>query len=175
MDFGKEKFGGPFTEEEVEDAKTFLRLIPLIVCFILGNSIVHNVQADFLKPGNWINDVVNFGMPTWLFSLILIPFYHLLLYYFFHKHIPSMLKCIAAGLLMSLIGFILLDVVELGSVFVYDDIQRYLSCTPLNATDQPDYHVDWYCKLGPFLLLGTGRALAVVSFYVFLISVGHHD
>ena len=29
MDFGKEKFGGPFTEEEVEDVKTVLRLIPL--------------------------------------------------------------------------------------------------------------------------------------------------
>ena len=33
MDYGKEKFGGPFTEEEVEDVKTVLRLLPLIVCF----------------------------------------------------------------------------------------------------------------------------------------------
>ena len=32
LDFGKdEKFGGPFTEEEVEDVKTALRLIPLVV------------------------------------------------------------------------------------------------------------------------------------------------
>ena len=30
MDYGKEKFGGPFTEEEVEDVKTILRLLPLI-------------------------------------------------------------------------------------------------------------------------------------------------
>ena len=29
IDYGKEKFGGPFTEEEVEDVKTVLRLIPL--------------------------------------------------------------------------------------------------------------------------------------------------
>ena len=35
MDFGKTKFGGPFTEEEVEDVKTVLRLIPLIICFSL--------------------------------------------------------------------------------------------------------------------------------------------
>ena len=32
MDYGKEKFGGPFTEEEVEDVKTVLRLIPLVIC-----------------------------------------------------------------------------------------------------------------------------------------------
>ena len=89
MDFGKHKFGGPFTEVEVEDVKTFLRLIPLIVCFILSVSIARNVQIDFLKPGNWINDVVSFGMRSWMFSLILIPFYCLLLYYVFHKHAYS--------------------------------------------------------------------------------------
>ena len=31
MDFGKEKFGGPFTEEEVVDFKTILRLSPTSV------------------------------------------------------------------------------------------------------------------------------------------------
>ena len=134
MDFGKQKFGGPFTEEEVEDVKTFLRLIPLIVCFVLSDSIARNVQIDFLKPGNQINDVINFGMRSWMFPLVLIPVYRLLLYDAFHKHIPSMLKCIAAGLLMSLVGFILLEAVELYSVFVYDDIQRYLSCNQVNAT-----------------------------------------
>ena len=31
MDYGKEKFGGPFIEEEVEDVKTVLRMIPLVI------------------------------------------------------------------------------------------------------------------------------------------------
>ena len=53
---------------------------------------------------------------------------------------------------------------------MYDDIKRYLSCTQLNVTVPPDYNVDWYWKLGPFLLLGTGRTLANVSFYVFVIA-----
>ena len=35
MDYGKEKFGGLFTEEEVEDVKTVLRLLPLVVCLSL--------------------------------------------------------------------------------------------------------------------------------------------
>ena len=72
MDFGKQNFGGPFTEEKVEDVKTFLKLIPLIVCVVLIASIAHNVQIDFLKPGNWINDVINFGMPTWMFHLTIL-------------------------------------------------------------------------------------------------------
>ena len=39
MDYGKEKFGGPFTEEEVEDVKTFLRLLPLVICLSLYASL----------------------------------------------------------------------------------------------------------------------------------------
>ena len=65
-----------------------------------------------------------------MFYLILIPVYCLLLYDVFHKHISSMLKCIAAGLLMSLVGFILSDAVELYSVLytmIYRDIYPVLN------------------------------------------------
>ena len=34
LDFGKHKFGGPFTEEEVEDVKTLFRLTPLLIVII---------------------------------------------------------------------------------------------------------------------------------------------
>ena len=33
IDFGKSKYGGPFTTEQVEDVKTLLRLLPLILIF----------------------------------------------------------------------------------------------------------------------------------------------
>ena len=32
IDLGKSKYGGPFTNEEVEDTKTFLRILPLLLC-----------------------------------------------------------------------------------------------------------------------------------------------
>ena len=41
-DYGKGKFGGPFTEEEVEDVKTFLRLLPLVICLSLSVCIFEN-------------------------------------------------------------------------------------------------------------------------------------
>ena len=34
IDLGKNKYGGPFTNEEVEDTKTFLRILPLLLCLI---------------------------------------------------------------------------------------------------------------------------------------------
>ena len=32
IDLGMSKYGGPFTVEEVEDVKTFFRLLPIIIC-----------------------------------------------------------------------------------------------------------------------------------------------
>ena len=42
VDYGKEKFGGPFTEEEVEDVKTFSRLLPLIICLSVSVTVLEN-------------------------------------------------------------------------------------------------------------------------------------
>ena len=36
MDYGKEKFRDPCTEEEVEDVKTVLLLLPLVICLCLS-------------------------------------------------------------------------------------------------------------------------------------------
>ena len=41
IDFGKSKYGGPFTTEQVEDVKTFFRMFPLIIIFgMLSGSVV---------------------------------------------------------------------------------------------------------------------------------------
>ena len=85
MDYGKEKFGGPFTEEEVEDVKTVLRLLPLVICFCL------NVTVSGISPTVYLfNDdksivILNAAIKSWLFPILLIPLYQLLLYRCFHK------------------------------------------------------------------------------------------
>ena len=42
LDYGKHKFGGPFTEEEVEDVKTILRLLPVFLS-LFGAFIANNL------------------------------------------------------------------------------------------------------------------------------------
>ena len=48
MDYGKEKFGGPFTEEEVEDVKTVLRLLPLVICLSLSVGALEWIPMVYL-------------------------------------------------------------------------------------------------------------------------------
>ena len=59
MDYGKDKFGGPFTEEEVEDVKTVLRLLPLVICMTLSVTAleIFHVVLPFVE--NERNFVVN--------------------------------------------------------------------------------------------------------------------
>ena len=54
IDFGKSKYGGPFTTEQVEDVKTFLRLIPLIFIFAVIGDVFFaaNVLYDNLEKVN---------------------------------------------------------------------------------------------------------------------------
>ena len=80
IDLGKDKYGGPFTVEEVEDVKTFFRMIPLFIA-IIGYSLSREYYYNF--PNNdasfliclLSNDAVHV---TSSFLLIMIYLYTLL-------------------------------------------------------------------------------------------------
>ena len=88
LDFGKHKFGGPFTEEEVEDVKTIFRLTPLLV-FLYG--VVFFCELNLSQIPVTIDCVTNFEDITAL-CFVLIPVYRFIVYPLVRKHIPSLLK-----------------------------------------------------------------------------------
>ena len=160
MDFGKGKFGGPFTEEEVEDVKTVLRLIPLVICSSFFSGDTERAPADLMKIVNYETAFVDTGMGNCFFPVLLIPVYRLLLHRFIHRYTPSMLNSIAIGMALCLVGYIALEALVIKGVVDSDDVQSYLSCTA-NTTlaHPPDEYVEWYWKLGPYLLYGVGRTI----------------
>ena len=171
MDYGKEKFGGPFTEEEVEDVKTVLRLLPLVICLSLSVCTFESSPIPCLLNDNEDILVLNQAFIIWLFPVLLIPLYQLLLYRCFHSCSPSMLRCIGAGLFLCTLGFILLSALGVVGVIVSDDVQRYLSCTARadNATNPGDL-VEWYWKLVPFIGFNSGKTIIGVLFFEFIIA-----
>ena len=80
IDFGKNKYGGPFTTEQVEDVKTFLRILPLITLISIGASIVYatNNLHMYLAIGQTITDMdkKNWELRNTLLNVTLIPPYH---------------------------------------------------------------------------------------------------
>uniref|UniRef100_A0A1X7TSR0 Uncharacterized protein n=1 Tax=Amphimedon queenslandica TaxID=400682 RepID=A0A1X7TSR0_AMPQE len=98
LDLGKDKYGGPFTEEEVEDVKTVLRLIPLLlICSIasgLNGYYTEGIYSEIYGCQYTLAGSISFNT-VYVFIILLHQF---LIYPCFHKYIPSMLKRIGLGI-----------------------------------------------------------------------------
>ena len=115
LDFGKHKFGGPFTEEEVEDVKTIFRLFPVLlsvfaVAFL--SDIGHRqtpVANHTIKSLRYCNKSIT--------NFVMIPVYRFIVYPLARKHIPSLLKMIGAGLIVCLVSTVINTVVTANAFF----------------------------------------------------------
>ena len=121
IDLGKDKYGGPFTIEQVEDVRTFLKLLPLLLCLTglslsmkLGLLTFHLSRSVFISRVEVIFSM-NFiaGSLPYLLCSIYILLYQFILYPCFANYIPSMLKKISIGLVCSLVTLIICIILRL--------------------------------------------------------------
>uniref|UniRef100_A0A1X7TES9 Uncharacterized protein n=1 Tax=Amphimedon queenslandica TaxID=400682 RepID=A0A1X7TES9_AMPQE len=94
LDLGKDKYGGPFTEEEVEDVKTVFRMLPLfigVIAFVLSDDYYWSAIGSFTLP----TCLAVTDSPYYFCSVILIVC--------FYKYIPSMLTRISVGIFLAFI------------------------------------------------------------------------
>ena len=136
LDLGKQKYGGPFTVEQVEDVKTFLGILKVLVSIVpifmlqfVSESILPRfaVHRDFFfkPPGNIsfhtyghmirIEGIVHYlflssGLLSPLLVVVSLPLYLFLLRPFITYHIPGLLKTIlkriGVGLLLIILSLL---------------------------------------------------------------------
>ena len=105
IDFGKSKYGGPFTTEQVEDVKTLLRT----VLFILSGSALFGIGSKFYYRSEIATKLFDIESDPSLSNLpirkcsfefvitnfytisatVLIPIYELIIHPLFHQLIPN--------------------------------------------------------------------------------------
>ena len=123
LDLGKNKYGGPFTEEEVEDVKTASRIIlPLMLC-VCAYACTDNRYWSY--SNNSLTQCIIFTrFPFNMSCLCLILVYLFFIRIFFYKYIPSMLTRISVGIFLafavSVVKLIIYSPVQLiyGSSFI---------------------------------------------------------
>uniref|UniRef100_A0A1X7UPW4 Uncharacterized protein n=1 Tax=Amphimedon queenslandica TaxID=400682 RepID=A0A1X7UPW4_AMPQE len=94
LDLGKDKYGGPFTEEEVEDVKTVFRMLPLFIAFV----------PFALSDDVYWSAIDSFTLPTcFAVTDILYYFCSVLIIVCFYKYIPSMLTRMSVGIFLAFI------------------------------------------------------------------------
>ena len=124
LDLGKEKYGGPYTTEEVENVKAFLGIVRVLLTvgpiFFVEIAFSENlpglVQLSHYYYDNYYGNITllklvpsyayfyGSGCLTPLLILILIPLYLCLLRPFIHDYIPGMLKRMGLGMVLHLIS-----------------------------------------------------------------------
>ena len=120
LDLGKEKYGGPFSEEEVEDVKTVLRLLPLFICVVGFPMSWGAFDLPIHVSGLGDDDLSiyvlkcleEYRIPFIVCSLLIL-LYQLIIYPCFYKYIPSMLKRIGMGLVFTLFSIVFITIVEI--------------------------------------------------------------
>ena len=126
LDFGKVQYGGPFTNEEVEDTKTVLRLLVLLLSlfgfhlsseFSVNNHVLYKSCPSSLALLYFIS---NPSILTDIITLVGIPVFHVLVKSSFGKYVPNMIKRMWFGML-------LLFLQELLSLIIDNQIS-YINC-----------------------------------------------
>ena len=122
IDFGKGKYGGPFTTTEVEDVKTFFRILLVFLCvvgnvtgIILLSLIPLSPRQHFRTPKNLskCSEAVAVASYNWtMVATLSIPVYELLVYPLARKWIPSTLKRIGIGASLTIVLGILRTVFD---------------------------------------------------------------
>ena len=122
IDFGNGKYGGPFTTTEVEDVKTFLRIL-LVFLGVVGNVtgtillslIPLSPRQHFRTPKNLskCSEAVAAASYDWsMVATLSIPLYELLVYPLAQKWIPSILKRIGIGAALTIVLGVLMTVFD---------------------------------------------------------------
>ena len=108
LDLGKEFYGGPFTEEEVEDVKTVFRMIPLLIPLIAQNTAYEAYQWIMTGRNNE-NTIesnscfISTEFASYLTSVALFMLYIFPVRLICQRYIPNMLSMQVIGLLLTLI------------------------------------------------------------------------
>ena len=186
INFAKKRFGGPFTTEEVEDVKTFWRILILLLSLfgflLLDNTSIFVVQYTNLAltksssgPQAFTQCIVkNYGV-TFFVILIGVPIHKLVLSPFFYRYVPNMMKRFGIGLVLTCISLateLALSVVlndgfeDLGFVDVCGDNTSHI---PSNLT-LPDKLINHYVLIIPQALNGFSLLLVFLTTLEFILA-----
>ena len=179
IDLGKLKYGGPFTTEEVEDTKTFFRIILLLLSLLGFHLSGHGYSLlDQLArrqcPTFVVLILAGDPMNVTLITIIIgVPLYQLVFVRCCKKYVPNLFKILGMGLLCCFIKEVTLIIIHAtmieGKLCKTVDIIPLVSCYIISSSNDtcsflPEYH--HYCIFNntPFLLMIIPNVLQGLAF-----------
>ena len=194
IDYAKERYGGPFTTEQVEDVKTFVRILTLLVS--LGPVFVMDVSssiASFTIFGQHTGYSLDYlhrctiwtlfesGALRYVLGSILLPAY--IYINFFVVTLSKMFTRLFVGLFLYILGILSMLVIDLaGHLHSVNDQGTDSHCmftyTRNNSTYElmyPVLEMHWAVLIPPNLLLGIGPLIVTATIFEFISAQSPHS
>ena len=193
IDYAKERYGGPFTTEQVEDVKTFLRMLGFLICF--GSIFImeiHNTFFGFVVFGShvgyredfihrctvWV--ILEFGVLKHLVSVIFLPFY---IYRFVYFRQSTLFSRMFAGLLLYILGTLSMLAIDLAGHLHHVNDQgtgshcmfTYTRANSAHALTYPVLEMHWAVLILPNILLGIGPPILLCTIFEFISAQSPHS
>ena len=186
LDLAKNRYGGPFTTEEVEDVKTFGRIL-LILTSLFGflllpnTSVVLSYYLCYAGPRDEfiveiLNDILTFVNIQYILPVLLIPVHMLIIRPCFNRYTYriSILNKMGAGLMLVVMSLGLMTAVDIS---LHNFIERvnlssYVFCySTLNESGSPPNYIPSFIILSQ-CLNGLSLILVFLSALEFILAQG---
>ena len=142
LDFGKQRYGGPIATEQVEDVKTLLNILIVLLClgpvFFFEQGTIY-IRQEYLKPfsSNIWKEQLYIGIPS---VALVVIFVTLLMKCFMCRCFPSVFKRMGfsvACLLLTLLVYVLYNTLITGDFINCGSYSVYCN----NGTQVSDYYI----------------------------------
>lgn len=182
LDFAKEPFGGPFTTEHVENVKTFLQILSILLSlgplFILKVSASYFMYQHFVHhfvKGSFIKDncivfwpLLGSGNQISIFALILFPLYTFAIFKLY-REIPKMLSRLLIGLVLFILCFISILAIEvIGHSHLGGSTHNGTHCALTDHPGKKALGTHWALLLVPNILLGLANPIIYATIFEFM-------
>ena len=191
LDFAKERFGGPFTTEQVENVKAFLRILVILVAlgpiFVLdlSNSLIgfplisiHIAHKGlYYCNASWI--LLESGTLKYITTALFFPIY--ICFIFGRRQVPRMFVRLGFGIFIFLLGvsyFLAIDV--MGHVLNQAQTNNTSLCVFDVELKKPRIRVPslsmhWATLIPANVLLGIGPLLTMTTVFEFISAQSPHS
>ena len=169
LDNGKTKYGGPFTTEQVEDVKTFwkvLVVILIILAFNLPLTALSDSAAHFEKNFDlfWMESRcaqagISSTYSIYAFFTYFIPIYELVIYPCVHTSLPGIIKTAGYGAMLTIGAAVFSMTTETARQVMSHN--STIQCMFMEGPNPPKTTINHYLVGVPFNLL-TGIAILVL-------------
>ena len=168
IEYAKRSYGGPFSTEQVEDVKTFLRiacaLIPMGAALTLDTYSMQatTLLSEHVKSGSlscYAHQAMGTYFPLFLIVCV-IPFHEFVLHPILHNYIPSMFTRGGIGIVLTALSYAAFFTVDLmGHTTKYNEQDGSVNYTCLFDDSSPFQYLNmnsaWTILPGSLTGLGT--------------------